>query len=125
VSDEDDEVDELVQNIERGPPDASDGRAVRRRQSLQRRQQRADADVLRKLMMSPQGRSWMWRKLDAMRAFTPNYIPGSSNPTDTIYYEGMRRIGIDLLAEVMFASTDLYLTMVREAKAEEEIAQAD
>lgn len=118
MADDDEDLD--VEEILRASPDASDGRQVRQRQQALMRQQRQDADVIRKLMLSPAGRAWMWRKLEATRAFMPNYVPGNESPSalnDLVYYEGQRRFGLDLLAEVMLASTDLYLTMFREAQA--------
>jgi hypothetical protein len=120
AADDDDDALDNVEQLYEGPPDASDGRAVRKRQQDLRRVQRADADVLRKVMLSPAGRSWLWRKLEACRAFTPSYIPGNTSPQDALYYEGQRKLGLDLLSEVMLASTDLYLTMVRENQVKPE-----
>lgn len=79
------------------------------------RREKEDADVIRKLLHTPQGRAWMWRKLIACRAFAPSYAPGvGMSSKDVTYHEGQRGIGLELLAEVMKASKDLYLRMYSE-----------
>lgn len=106
--------EEGVEQVDGGTYNAADAKQVNNAKRAAGRLARDDADVIRKLMHTQQGRSWMWRKLTACRAFAPSYMPGQQQLTDTAYYEGQRAIGLELLAEVMGASRDLYLLMHKE-----------
>lgn len=86
----------------------------------QRQNERADADVLRKIMMSPNGRSWLWRLLEWCDAHSDPFVPGVDGERETSRNLGRQVVGKHLMMQAMGASTDLYLTMMREAREKAE-----
>lgn len=99
-------------------PDASDEVTTNTRKSDEARRRRNDADVLRRLMHTPEGRSWLYRKLEVCQIYGNAFMPGQADTT--AFQLGMQNVGKMLLAEAMDASGDLYLLMRGEAREEEE-----
>jgi hypothetical protein len=78
---------------------------------------RDDADVLRAVMHTKKGRAFILRQLDRCHINSPDkFIPGMADAT--AHNLGLERYGILLLADVMAASVDLYMTAVKEQQEE-------
>lgn len=98
-------------------PDASDVVTTNNRSRDQARYARSDADVLRKLMHDAPGRAWLYRILEACHIYESPFVPGQAD--STAFKLGEQNVGRRLLAQVTAASGDLYMTMLKEARAEE------
>ena len=86
---------------------------------------RADADVLRKIMLSRNGRDWLWRLLDWCDVYSEPFVPGVDGERETCRNLGRQMVGKRLNMEVMEASQDLYITMLREAREAEQMARQE
>lgn len=78
---------------------------------------RDDADVLRKLMHDPKGRSWLYRQLERCHIYGETFAGEQTH--NTAYRLGEENVGKQLMLEVIDASGDLYIKMLREQKDEE------
>lgn len=72
-------------------------------------------DVIKNVMNSIPGRSWVYGLLDRCHCFSTSFIAGA--PDASAFREGERNIGLQLLIDVQNAAPDLYLTMIQEAKS--------
>src|SRR5687767_10645516 len=61
------------------------------------------------------GRRFIWRYLTECRVFETSF---NNSESITYFNEGMRNIGLKLLADVNEASPDAYLQMLKESKKE-------
>ena len=84
------------------------------------RRDRADLDVMRKLMADKKGRDWLYRFLDACHINNTPFAPGQ--PDVTAFHLGEESVGKRVLLLAMTASTDLYMKMIREQQEEEAAA---
>ena len=76
---------------------------------------RREADLFRKILRDPQGRKFLWDLMNDCRVFEPSYgLGGDDSPMAVGFREGQRTVGLQLLAKVMTASMDSYLTMWQE-----------
>lgn len=99
------------------PFDASDIGAVDNAARDAARIRREDADVIRTVMHTKQGRAFLLRQLDRCHVNSPaKFVPG--NAEATAHNLGRESYGLELLAEVMAASIDLYMTGVKEQMEE-------
>lgn len=83
-----------------------------------RKSERRARDVLRLVMMKPDGRAWLWEFLTETYCFEEPFVAGE--PDTTARNLGRQTVGKRLMLQAMAASTDLYLTMMREAREVEE-----
>lgn len=83
-----------------------------------RKSERRARDVLRGIMMKPDGRAWLWEFLTDTFCFEEPFVPGE--PDTTARNLGRQTVGKRMMLQAMAASTDLYLTMMREAREIEE-----
>lgn len=97
--------------------DASDPAAVNNANREDKRREREDADVLRRLMHDKKGRAFLYRLLSRCNIYDDPFAPGQSDVTS--FRLGQANIGKQLMLAAMDASTDLYVQMVREQKDEE------
>lgn len=81
------------------------------------RLQRQDADVLRAIMHSKEGRSWLYRKLASCHIYESPFSAGQ--PDVTAFALGEQNVGKKLMVETMSASADLYMKMIKEQQDEE------
>lgn len=72
-------------------------------------------DVIRNVMNTAPGRAWIYDQLAFAHIFSTTFIQGS--PDASAFSEGERNGGLRLLADVQAASPDLYIQMIKEAKA--------
>lgn len=107
----------MVDEIPLEPFDASDPASVDNANRDAARIAREDADVLRAVLHSKKGRAFILRQLDRCHINSPEkFVPGM--PDATAHNLGLERYGILLLADVMAASVDLYMTAVKEQTEE-------
>lgn len=101
-----------------GAYNSADDRAVNNAKRAEARQRRQDADVLRHVMRTPEGRDWLYRKLASCHIYEGVAdLGGTYRNADThvtYFRDGERNVGNLLLQDAMRASTDLYVTMVKE-----------
>jgi hypothetical protein len=97
--------------------DASDPAAEANARRDAARFAREDADVLRNLMRTKQGRAWLLRRLDECHINNSPFVPGQADVT--AYHLGEEAVGRRLLTSAMSASVDLYMTAIKEAQEEE------
>lgn len=76
-------------------------------------------DDLIHVMGSAQGRRVIWNLLDKAGVFSVSFT-GDNNATN--FNEGRRSEGLRLFSDVMQHCPDLYMTMAKEAREEEEQA---
>lgn len=110
------------------PFDASDVGAVDNAARDAARIKREDADVIRAIMHTKKGRAFLLRQLDRCCVNSAaKFVPG--NPEATAHNLGRESYGLELLAEVMAASVDLYMTGVKEqmeeARRQQEVRRAE
>ena len=92
--------------------DASDRKSIRRAEKAARLADRARQEVIVNLMSTTFGRAWLWDILTSCHVFAQTF---STDPLMTAFSEGRRSVGLALLADVMFACPDQYITAAREA----------
>lgn len=97
--------------------DAADPAAESNARRDQARFAREDADVLRAIMHSKQGRAWLLRRLDECHINNSPFAPGE--PDVTAYHLGEEAVGRRLLTSAMAASVDLYMKAITESQEEE------
>lgn len=72
-------------------------------------------DVIRGIMQTPAGRKWIYSILERCHIYGNPFVPGQSD--STAFNMGEANIGRLFLADVQEAASELYLTMLTEAKA--------
>src|SRR5258708_18924847 len=92
--------------------DASDRKSIRRAEKASRLADRARQEVIVNLMSTTFGRAWLWDILTSCHVFGQTF---SADPLMTAFAEGRRAVGLALLADVMSACPDQYITAAREA----------
>ena len=80
----------------------------------QGRRRRRDQDQLRKLMMTTEGRGFVFDRLVQMHVFSTPFVPGDRDATTFAY--GEHNMGLMWNGMLMQASLDLYLKMLSEAR---------
>src|SRR6267154_4206594 len=96
--------------------DASDPAAAANAEREAARKARDDADVLRKLMFSKQGRGFLYRRLEMCHIYG-NTFAGEETHVSA-FQQGEENVGKRLMLEAMDASPDLYVQMIKEQREE-------
>jgi hypothetical protein len=91
---------------------ASDESQVKDRKRKDERLRDIELADVKKIMGSYEGRRFMWRLLDRAGVFRTSFTGNST----TFFNEGMRNIGLIVLADVMAACADQYVVMMNELK---------
>lgn len=103
---------------------AADRRQVKKASQRERlRRQRELAD-LATVLSTKQGRRRTWAQLQQTGVFRQSFIPGEPSEV-TAFNEGRRSIGLALMADVHALDPELYLTMAKEAKEDEQKQQPE
>ena len=97
--------------------DAADPVAENNARADVARFKRADADVLRTIMMGKEGRAWLYRFLDRCHIFGDTFAGEQTHLS--AFMQGQENIGRQLWLDVQNASLDLYMKMMKEQKDEE------
>lgn len=92
------------------PYDANDPKAVENAKRRASRVAKEDMEVIRKLLSTREGRSWIWRKMADAAVFGN---PVGSDPYTTYFNLGVQSFGKMLLAETQ-RHPDLYAVMATE-----------
>ncbi len=74
----------------------------------------SEANDLRYVIQSEQGKRVLWRLLETCGIFKSSFT-GSS---ETFFLEGQRNVGLKLLADIMRVDPDSYLKMYKQANGE-------
>jgi len=95
----------------------SEQRKRQRHKPTERQEQEAQAAAsdLRQVMGTPAGRRFVWRLLGNCRIYQSSFT-GSS---ETFFFEGQRKVGLELLAQIHRHCPDLYLQAQKEAMDED------
>jgi hypothetical protein len=94
-------------------PSAEDPVAESNARKREVRRRKADQDVLRKLMHTPEGRDWLYRFLEDCHMMDTPFVPGAE--TNTVMFRlGEQNIGKRMQIAAETASVDLYMTMIKE-----------
>ena len=101
--------DESIQSLSY---DASNEEDIQRAKSAAGRRKKAEADVIRKIMHTPECRAWIYSWLDVCHIFTTSFVKGQLDVV--AFHEGERNVGLRLMSAVTNASVDLYITMMKE-----------
>lgn len=97
--------------------DASDQAAVDNASREDSRKAREDADVLRSILLTKQGRAWLYRLLERCNIYGDTFVAGESDLT--AFKLGQDYIGRQLILKAMDVSADLYVKMINEQKEEQ------
>jgi hypothetical protein len=95
------------------PYNAADEENVKTRKRKEESVRDRELHDLRTLMGTVEGRRFIWRLLDRAGVFRTSFTGNST----TFFNEGMRNIGLIVLADITEACSDNYLLMMKEAKA--------
>ena len=87
-------------------------RNQRRRARIKRRDQLA---FITKVLGDPNGREWFYDLLSTCHQFSTSFDP---NALKMSFREGERNVGLRIVADIIEASSDLYLLMLKEANSE-------
>lgn len=68
---------------------------------------------MRQILSTPEGRRFIWGLLGFCRINESSYDPSGSK---VYFQEGIRNVGLKVLADVHNANADAYVTMMKEAK---------
>jgi hypothetical protein len=82
------------------------------------RQQREDADTVRRLLSHRNGRAWFHRLLARCHIYGTPFSPGE--PDTTNFRLGEENVGKVLMYEALAACPEQYLAMIAEARKEDE-----
>lgn len=92
--------------------DASDLQAVNDRKSKLGRQRAADLQVVKNLLATEAGRSWVWRFLEFCHVYSQSF---DGEALSTVFNEGQRSVGNRLLLEITKSDPDAYVAMMKES----------
>jgi len=98
--------------------DASDPRAENNQRSDQARKAREDAETLRAILSHKARRAWFYRQLVRCHIYDTPFVPGQDNTT--FFQMGQENIGKQMMMEAINSCPELYMTMLKEAREEEQ-----
>lgn len=90
-------------------------KAVKEKDKQSRSRAQRDIDDLALILSDMRGRRFIWRYLQECGVFKTSF---NNSGSVTAFNEGMRNIGLKLLAEISEADSDAYSKMVDESKKE-------
>lgn len=93
--------------------DASDPKAVELQKIAAGRRKQLDQNVVKSLMNTVEGRSWVWRLLESCHIYHSSL--DINNPQVTAFNEGERNVGLRVMAMVV-GESELYMQMMKESK---------
>lgn len=94
----------------------SDDRATVRRQRRESRvQRREELTLLARFMAEPAGRRWCYNFLAGCRIYSTSF---ATNAMSMAFAEGERNAGLRLINDLLEASPDNYMTMLKEVNSE-------
>lgn len=92
---------------------AADVQQVRKAAQTDKRERVKQLEDVRQILATQVGRRFVWRYLQECGVFQSSFHPSGSQ----LYYnEGMRNVGLMLMADINESSPDAYQTMLKESK---------
>lgn len=95
--------------------DAGDAEAVAERDGRLAREQERRAAGLRYILEDRRGRDWLWSLLEGCRIWQSSYTGDQT----TVFYEGMRNVGLRLLSELAATAPEALVTLITENRSDE------
>lgn len=108
---DDEEKNPLDQPV--GP--AADPKIVKEKGQKAKSRAERDIDDVATILSDIRGRRFLWRYLQECGVFKTSF---NNSGSVTAFNEGMRNIGLKLLAEIMEADSEAYVLMAKESKKE-------
>lgn len=99
------------------PIDTSSTEQLKKRKSKAKLLQEQDANDLHTVLSTVGGRNVMWRILTSCGIYKSSY---DGDPTATVFREGRRSVGLELLAVILSSSPQAYADMSLEAAKRKE-----
>lgn len=93
---------------------ASDENQVKNAENKILNGRQRELEDIRLMLELPSGRRFIWRQLEVCGIYKTSMTGNSS----TFYNEGMRAVGLALLADIMEAAPESYLQMMKENYAQ-------
>jgi hypothetical protein len=100
---------------EETPYDAGDPAAVKARARTAKQRESSKRSVIRQIMSSSEGRAWIHEVLSMSHVYSSSF---STNALTMAYSEGERNIGLRITADIVSASPERYLEMLKENSSE-------
>ena len=97
---------------------AADRKQVKAARLTERFLKRRDQSDIIEVLSSPVGRRFVMAILSKCGMYTTSYRGGNNVVYDTIFLEGQRSIGVQLLLEIQEADPEAYIKMLRARKDE-------
>jgi hypothetical protein len=91
--------------------DAGNKKDVRRLEKQAKLEEQQRREIVTGIMSVAAGRGWMCQLLEHCHVFATSYADVSNRMA---FMEGQREVGLTLLADIMSACPDFYVTMMRE-----------
>jgi hypothetical protein len=101
---------------------AASEKTIRAQRAKLAKDRENDKTIIKTLMSHPDGRRWIWNKLNAALVF---HEGESLEPTVMAYQKGVRNGGLQLLASCNRYAPDMYIQMLRENSPVELQPEAD
>ena len=98
--------------------DASDESAENNAKRDEARKLREDHETLKRLLSHRNGRAWFHRVLEKCHIYGTPFMPGEAETT--FFRLGQEDVGKRMMLEAVYACPDLYMTMLAEARKDEE-----
>lgn len=92
---------------------AADEGQVGKAAAKEKRGRHRDLDDVKALLAMKPGRRFIWRYLSESGLFRTSF---STNGSQTSFNEGMRNVGLTMLADISEANPDAFVLMQRESK---------
>lgn len=90
---------------------SSDRKSIRAKEKQALTDAASRASVVRSVMSTVEGRSWLWHTLGSCHCFSTTF---NGDPLQSAFNEGQRAIGLALLADIMSVCPDQYIQAMRE-----------
>lgn len=96
---------------------AGDQEQVQRSQEKAKTRRNRMENGFRKLMQDQEGRLWVWDLLEFCGVFRSSFHQSNAQ---TAYNEGLRNVGLKLMADINRITPDQYFRMINEAQKEQQ-----
>lgn len=96
---------------------AADKKQVNDAKNKEKLSRDKELDDIRQVLSTPSGRRFYWGLLGFCGVFESSFTGNSQ----TFFLEGKRQVGLKMLADLNEAQPDAYVTMMNEAKGDENV----
>lgn len=94
-----------------GAFDASDPKQVRQQKDKATRRRDRQLKALAQFLQNPAGREWFWDQMVRTHMFETDFVAGQSDLS--AFKQGERNIGLGMFADMIAASPESYLAMIK------------